>query len=133
MTQSNDYPTKQEIQAALQAAEIWDSRHAKTIRSILTLTPPQSPNHEPFRFYTKEDGACYTLLSADKDEVQFERNDGSVITYVRKSQSPNRAVLDALIEARDELNRRNSYDVQYKTTQVLVNVHKAIKDYEESK
>lgn len=41
--------------------------------------------------------------------------------------------LDALIEARDELNRRNSYDVQYKTTQVLVNVHKAIKDYEESK
>ena len=42
-------------------------------------------------------------------------------------------VMDALIGARDELNRRNSYDVQYKTTQVLVNVHKAIKDYEESK
>ncbi len=42
-------------------------------------------------------------------------------------------LLEVLKEANVELNRRNSYDVQYKTTSVLVNVQKAIKDYEETK
>ena len=42
-------------------------------------------------------------------------------------------LLEVLKEANAELNRRNSYDVQYKTTYVLVNVQKAIKDYGERK
>jgi hypothetical protein len=48
-----------------------------------------------------------------------------------ESSAPD--LLEVLKEANAELNRRNSYDVQYKTTSVLVNVQKAIKDYGERK